>query len=130
MPSTRHILITGSNGYIGSVMAPWLQSQGYDVIGLDTNYFHSCRLVPDLAIIPTLGKDLRDVTAADLYGFDAVIHLAALSNDPIGNLNPAWTREINGEGTIRLAKLAKQAGVRRFLFCSSCILYRMSDAAC
>ena len=128
MPSNRRLLITGNNGYIGSVMAPWLQSQGYDVVGLDTDYFLSCRLVPDFAQIPTLRRDLREVTARDLAGFDAVIHLAALSNDPIGNLNSAWTREINGEGTIRLAKFAKQAGVPRFIFSSSCIMYGMSDA--
>jgi nucleoside-diphosphate-sugar epimerase len=128
MPSNRRILITGNNGYIGSVMAPWLQSQGYDVIGFDTDYFQSCRLVPDLATIPTLRRDLRDVAAADLSGFDAVIHLAALSNDPIGNLNPTWTQDINGAGTIRLAKIAKKAGVQRFIFSSSCIMYGMSEA--
>jgi nucleoside-diphosphate-sugar epimerase len=128
MPDNRRILITGNNGYIGSVMAPWHQSQGYDVVGLDTDYFLSCRLLPDFTSIPTLRKDLREVTASDLVGFDAVIHLAALSNDPIGSLNPHWTREINGEGTIRLAKFAKQAGVPRFIFSSSCIMYGMSEA--
>jgi nucleoside-diphosphate-sugar epimerase len=128
MPNNRRLLITGNNGYIGSVMAPWLGSQGYDVVGLDTDYFLSCRLVPDLAPIPTVRRDLRDVTAKDLAGFDAVIHLAALSNDPIGNLNSAWTREINGEGTIRLAKFAKQAGVPRFIFSSSCIMYGTPEA--
>jgi nucleoside-diphosphate-sugar epimerase len=129
MPNNRRILVTGNNGYIGSVMAPWLKSQGYDVVGLDTDYFRPCTLVPDLAEIRTIHKDLREVSAKDLVGFDAVIHLAALSNDPIGNLNEAWTREINGEGTIRLAKFAKQAGVKRFLFSSSCIMYGMSEAA-
>jgi nucleoside-diphosphate-sugar epimerase len=128
MRSNRRILITGNNGYIGSVMAPWFQSQGYDVAGLDTDYFLSCQLVPDLAHVPTLRRDLRKVTAKDLVGFDAVIHLAALSNDPIGNLNSDWTREINGDGTIRLARLAKQAGVPRFIFSSSCIMYGMSEA--
>ena len=83
MSNNRRILITGSNGYIGSVMAPWLRSQDYDVVGLDTGYFSDCTLVPDLATIPTIRKDLREVTANDLVGFDAVIHLAALSNDPI-----------------------------------------------
>jgi nucleoside-diphosphate-sugar epimerase len=129
MPHNRRILITGNDGYIGSVMGPWLKSQGYDVVGLDTDYFYPCTLVPDLAEVRTIRKDLREVTAKDLAGFDAVIHLAALSNDPIGNLNEGWTREINGDGTIRLAKLAKQAGVRRFLFSSSCIMYGMSEAA-
>src|SRR5262249_6434544 len=88
-----------------------------------------CTLVPDPAKIPTIRKDLREVTAREFAGFDAVIHLAALSNDPIGNLNLVWTREINGEGTIRLAKFAKQAGVRRFLFSSSGIMYGMSTAS-
>lgn len=129
MLSNRRILITGNDGYIGSVMAPWLIGQGYDVVGLDTGYFSPCTLVPDLAEVRTIRKDLREVTANDLAGFDAVIHLGALSNDPIGNLNEGWTREINGDGTIRLAKLAKQAGVRRFLFSSSCIMYGMSQAA-
>ena len=125
----RRILITGNNGYLGSVMAPWLRRQDYDVTGLDTGYFAACTLVPDIAQIPTIQKDLRDVTPKDLDGYDAVIHLAALSNDPIGNLNETWTREINGEGTIRLAKAAKEAGVSRFLFSSSCIMYGMSEAA-
>src|ERR1700680_687693 len=129
MPNNRRILIPGNNGYIGSVMGPWLQSQGYDVVGLDTGYFSACTLVSDFAEIPTIRKDLRVVTARDLAGFDAVIHLAALSNDPIGNLKEAWTREINCRGTIRLAELAKQMGVQRFIFSSSCIMYGMSEAA-
>ena len=88
-----------------------------------------CTLVRDIDETPTTRKDIREVAVDDLVGFDAVIHLAALSNDPIGNLNAAWTREINSEGTIRLAKCAKQAGVQRFIFSSSCIMYGMSDAA-
>src|SRR5208337_3747716 len=129
MSDNRRILITGNNGYIGSVMAPWLRTQDYDVIGLDTGYFSPCTLVPDLAEIPTIHKDIRDVTAKDLAGFDALIHLAALSNDPLGDLNEAWTREINGQGTLRLATAAKAAGVPRFIFSSSCIMYGMSEAA-
>jgi nucleoside-diphosphate-sugar epimerase len=131
MPNNRRVLLTGNNGYIGSVMAPWLQSQDYDVVGLDTGYFRACTLFADRVSvgIPTLNLDLREVTHKDLTGFDAVIHLAALSNDPIGNLNADWTREINGEGTIRLAQLAKQAGAKRFIFSSSCIMYGMSEAA-
>jgi nucleoside-diphosphate-sugar epimerase len=129
MPDNKRLLITGNEGYLGSVMAPWLRSEGFDVVGLDTGYFSACTLVPDLVQIPTISKDLRDVVAKDLAGFDAVIHLAALSNDPIGNLNAAWTREINDQGTIRLAQFAKQAGVRRFIFSSSCIMYGMSQAA-
>ena len=129
MPDNKRILITGSDGYIGSVMAPWLQNQGYDVVGLDTGYFAPCTLVPDLASIPTIRHDIRDVAAADLDGYDAIIHLAALSNDPIGNLNEAWTREINLNGTVHLAMAAKQAGVKRFIFSSSCIMYGTSEAA-
>src|SRR5690348_11858628 len=129
MANNRRILVTGNNGYIGSVMAPWFRNQGYDVVGLDTGYFAGCTLVPDTVDIPTICKDLRDVTARDLAGFDAVIHLAALSNDPIGNLNEAWTREINCEGTVRLAMLAREALVSRFIFSSSCIMYGMSEAA-
>jgi nucleoside-diphosphate-sugar epimerase len=129
MPSNRRILITGHEGYIGSIMAPWLRNQDYDVVGLDTGYFSACTLVPNLAEIPTIRKDLREVSAKDLAGFDAVIHLAALSNDPIGNLNEVWTREINGDGAFRLAQCAKQAGVPRFIFSSSCIMYGMSEAA-
>lgn len=126
--ANKRILITGSNGYIGSVMAPWFQSQGYDVVGLDTGYFASCSLVPDLLPIASIAKDVRDITVKDLDGYDAVIHLAALSNDPIGNLNPEWTRQINGQGTLRLAEAAKRAGVARFIFSSSCIMYGMSEA--
>jgi len=129
MPDNKRILITGNNGYIGSVMASQFQAQGYDVVGLDTDYFADCTLVPDLAEIPTIHKDLREVVARDLAGFDAVIHLAALSNDPLGDLNEAWTREINGQGSIRLATAAKQAGVLRFIFSSSCIMYGLSKAA-
>ena len=129
MPNNRRILITGNNGYIGSVMAPWLRSQGYDVVGLDTGYFRDCTLVADHNEIPTIRRDVREVTAEDLFGFDALIHLAALSNDPIGNLNRTWTQEINSRGTIRLAQLAKQVGVQRFIFSSSCIMYGMSEAA-
>ena len=129
MLNNKRVLITGNNGYIGSVMAPWLQSRDYDIAGLDAEYFHACTLVSDVAKIPTVRKDIRDVTVNDLDGFDAVIHLAGLSNDPIGNLNAAWTREINSEATIRLAKCAKRAGVQRFIFSSSCIMYGMSEAA-
>ncbi len=122
------VLLTGHNGYIGSVMAPLLAHAGYGVVGVDTGYFDACTLVPDKVRVPAMRKDIRDLTAADLEGFDAVIHLAALSNDPIGNLDAGWTREINYEGTARLAQSAKAAGVERFLFSSSCIMYGMSEA--
>jgi nucleoside-diphosphate-sugar epimerase len=129
MPECRRVLITGHQGYIGSVMAPFLMSQGYDVLGFDTAYFGECRLYPNAVKVPAIYKDIRDVTPGDLLGFDAVIHLAALSNDPIGNLNPSWTQHINVDATVRLANCAKVAGVRRFIFSSSCIMYGMSDAA-
>ncbi|MGH7851876.1 MAG: NAD-dependent epimerase/dehydratase family protein, partial [Candidatus Binatia bacterium] len=125
----KRVLITGHNGYIGSVMAPLLARAGHRVVGLDTGYFDGCTLVPDAVRVPALHKDIRDVTAADLKDFDAVIHLAALSNDPIGNLDAGWTRQINFEATLRMAECAKAAGVERFLFSSSCIMYGMSEAS-
>ena len=108
-------------------MAPHLVSNGFEVSGLDTGYFSECTLVPDPAQIPAVKKDLRDLTPGDLEGFDAVVHLAALSNDPIGNLNDSWTEEINYLASVKLAELAKAAGVRRFLFSSSCIMYGSAD---
>jgi len=123
------VLVTGHQGYIGSVLSGALVRRGYDVVGLDTGYFRECLMVPEQTGVRTVAKDLRDVTVADLEGVEAVIHLAALSNDPIGNLNDAWTREINDEASIRLAESARAAGVSRFLFSSSCIMYGMSELA-
>jgi nucleoside-diphosphate-sugar epimerase len=123
------ILITGHRGYIGSVLTPILVDAGHDVVGLDTGYFDECTLVPDEVIVPAIERDLRDVRPEDVAGFDAIVHLGALSNDPIGNLNTSWTEDINTIATIRLAEMAKAAGVRRFLFSSSCIMYGMSEAA-
>ncbi len=123
------ILITGHEGYIGSVMAPTFLEAGHDVVGLDTGYFADCKLVPELAEVLTVRKDIRDLEASDVEGFDAVVHLAALSNDPIGNLNDDWTEQINHQASVRLAELARKAGVERFLFSSSCIMYGMSEAA-
>jgi nucleoside-diphosphate-sugar epimerase len=124
----KRVLITGHKGYIGSVLAPLLVQAGHDVVGIDTGYFGSCTLVPDPVPIPSIDKDIRRVNPDDLRGYGAVIHLAALSNDPIGNLDAGWTRQINCEGSIRLAEYAKAAGVKRFLFSSSCIMYGMSEA--
>jgi nucleoside-diphosphate-sugar epimerase len=123
------VLVTGHEGYIGSVLAPAFLEAGHDVLGLDTGYFAGCTLVPELGEVLSVQKDIRDLEPADLEGFDAVVHLAALSNDPIGNLNDAWTDEINFEASVRLAELARAAGVERFLFSSSCIMYGMSEAA-
>jgi nucleoside-diphosphate-sugar epimerase len=120
------VLVTGHRGYLGSVLTPRLTAAGHAVVGLDVGFFASGLLGPPPAEVPSISIDLRDVTAADLTAagpFDAVIHLAALCNDPIGNLNPELTYEINHRATVRLAKAAKQAGVTRFLFSSSCSLY-------
>jgi nucleoside-diphosphate-sugar epimerase len=124
----KPVLVTGHRGYIGSVMAPHLLKQGYDVVGLDTGYYDDCTLIPDPVAIPELRKDLRDLTPDDVKAFYAVIHLGALSNDPIGNLNEHWTEAINHQASVRLAELAREADVRRFLFSSSCIMYGMSEA--
>jgi nucleoside-diphosphate-sugar epimerase len=126
MTRPQRVLVTGHEGYIGSVMAPLLSRAGYDVVGLDTGYYRDCTLVEPDRSIPSIDRDIRDVTVEDLQGFDAVVHLAALSNDPIGNLDAGWTASINDDGSVHLAKLAREAGVRRFLFSSSCIMYGMS----
>jgi nucleoside-diphosphate-sugar epimerase len=117
------VLVTGHHGYIGSVLVPQLISAGYEVVGLDTYYYDGCDFGPEAPQATAIRRDLRDVEPADLAGFDAVVHLAALSNDPLGNLDPACTVDINERGSVHLARLAKQAGVSRFLFSSSCSLY-------
>jgi len=117
------VLITGHRGYIGVEMVSVFRALGHEVIGLDTGYFDQCdfRSAPDE--VPNLDVDLRDVTSAPLRGLDAVVHLGALSNDPLGNVNPNLTYDINLHASLRLARAAKEAGVRRFLFSSSCSLY-------
>src|ERR1700680_2604534 len=117
------ILLTGDQGYIGAVMAPMLVGEGHAVIGLDRDWFSHSAFGEPLAAIPSKKIDLRDVQASDLEGFDAVVHLAGLSNDPLGDLNPELTYEINHLASVRLAKLANEAGVKRFLFSSSCSTY-------
>ena len=117
------VLITGHHGYIGSVMAGVLEQAGHAVTGLDTFLYEGCNFGDENVRVPFIRKDVRDVTAADLRGFDAVIHLAALSNDPLGCLNEQCTYDINHVGSVRLALAAKAAGVARFLFASSCSLY-------
>lgn len=129
MTKVSRILVTGHSGYLGSVLVPLLLRAGYEVVGLDTGYFRTCTLGPNPLDVPEINKDLRDIELSDLKGFDAVIHLAALSNDPIGNLNSRWTKEINAGGSVRLAEMAKASGVVRFLFSSSCIMYGMSSAS-
>lgn len=117
------ILLTGHKGYIGAVAGRMLQACGHEVVGLDSDLFEGCDFGGAVPAIPEVRKDLRDLVKKDLEGFGAVVHLAALSNDPLGNLNPELTYEINHVASIRLAALAKQAGVERFVFSSSCSTY-------
>lgn len=117
------ILITGSRGYIGSVMAPMLSQAGHDVVGVDTDLYRRSTFGPWRESVPTMVKDVRALEASDLRGFDAVVHLAALSNDPLGDLNPQLTYDINHLASVRLATLARSAGVSRFVFASSCSNY-------
>src|ERR1700747_3715779 len=99
------VLLTGHKGYIGAVAAPMLLAAGHEVVGLDTDLYEDCDFGAAPAVIPELRKDLRDLTRSDLEGFDAVLHLAALSNDPIGNLNASLTYDINHLASVRLAEL-------------------------
>jgi nucleoside-diphosphate-sugar epimerase len=119
--------VTGVNGYIGSVLAPYLQKRGISVVGLDTGYYRDGWLYSDnsqMASSPfTLNKDLRHIEPADLAGCDAVAHLAELSNDPLGQNNPRVTHEINHQGSVRLAQMARAAGIGRFVYTSSCSVY-------
>ncbi len=117
------IMLTGSRGYIGTVMAPTLARAGHEVVGLDTDLYCRSTFGPWEESIRTIVKDVRELEAAELRGFDAVIHLAALSNDPLGDLNPQLTYDINHRASVRLAALAKEAGVSRFVFASSCSNY-------
>jgi len=117
------VLVTGHEGYIGAVLARTLHERGYELRGIDCNYYRGCDFAPPLLSIPTIHKDIRDVTGADLAGCDAIVHLAALSNDPLGELAPAWAEEINHRASVHLARLARSAGVLRFLFASSCSMY-------
>src|ERR1700722_11656000 len=117
------VLLTGHKGYIGAVAGPVLRSAGHDVVGLDSDLYANCDFGDASSDIPEIRKDLREITKANLKGFDAVVHLAALSNDPVGNLNPQLTYDINHLAPVTLAKLAKAAGVKRFVFASSCSTY-------
>ena len=117
------VLVTGHQGYLGTVMVPILQAAGHDVTGLDSGFFADCVLGPAPQDPPGMQVDLRDVTSEQLEGFEAVIHLAALSNDPLGALAPQITYDINHHASVRLARLAKEAGVRRFLYASTCSVY-------
>ena len=118
----RTILVTGDRGYIGSVLVPLLLERGYKVRGLDTEFFNK-KIDSPKNSYKKITKDIREVNSADLFNIDAVIHLAGLSNDPMGEINPHLTKEINFRSSVKLAKLAKKAGVKRFLFSSSCSIY-------
>lgn len=117
------ILLTGHNGYIGTVLSKMLVEAGYDVIGLDSNLFMRCTFGKWEFQVPSISKDIRDIDIDDLKGYDAVLHLAGLSNDPLGNLNPELTFEINHHASVHLANIAREAGVKRFIFSSSCSNY-------
>ena len=120
------VLVTGHHGYIGAVVAPQLAEAGHDVVGLDAFLYRGCDFGPEVGRVEERQGDVRDVTPTELAGFDAVVHLAALSNDPLGDLNSEWTYDVNLDGTLRLARAAKEAGVERFVFSSSCSMYGAS----
>ena len=120
------VLVTGHLGYIGCVLTPMLVSRGHDVHGLDSDLYRNCTFFGSLPDVPHLVKDVRDVAPQDLKGYDAVIHLAGLSNDPLGDYRPELTDSINYSGSVKVAELAKAAGVRRFIFASSCSNYGAS----
>jgi nucleoside-diphosphate-sugar epimerase len=117
------VLVTGHHGYIGSVLVPVLRAAGHHVVGLDTGYFEDCTIGVDEWHMPTVRRDIRDILPVDLAGLDAVIHLAALSNDPLGDRSPDRTYDINHHAAVRLACSAREAGVERFIFGSTCGVY-------
>ena len=117
------IMVTGNMGYIGTILVPMLIEEGFDVIGYDSDLYRECTFGDGLPDVQTINKDIRDVSHADLEGVDAVLHLAGLSNDPLGNLNPKLTFEINHQASVRLAQISKEVGVERFIFSSSCSNY-------
>src|SRR5438874_12459905 len=117
------VLLTGHKGYLGTVMAPVLAAAGHEVVGLDSGLFEDCLLGPAPADPAGFQVDLRELTLEHVSNVDAVIHLAALSNDPLGSLAPELTYDINHHASVRLARLARDAGVRRFLYASTCSVY-------
>jgi nucleoside-diphosphate-sugar epimerase len=122
------ILVTGADGYIGSLLAPLLLDRGHEVVGVDTGFYRSGWLYNGAKQVPlSISRDIRRVSEADLQGFDAIAHLAELSNDPLGQLNPKLTYQINHLGTVNLAKKCKSVGIRRFVYTSSCSVYGMGS---
>lgn len=119
------VLVTGHNGYVGTVMVPLLVQTGHEVVGLDSNLYRGSTFGAEneTRLIPAIEKDIRDIVPADVEGFEAIIHLAGLSNDPLGDLNPTLTYEINHQASVKLAEIAKSVGVERFIFSSSCSNY-------
>lgn len=122
------VLVTGSEGYLGIPLTKMLRQHGHDVVGLDTNFYNEAELYDDYPTLPrVIVKDTRRVNREDLVGFDAVVHLAELSNDPLGHIDPSLTEDVNHKGTVHLVKTAKAAGVGRFIYYSSCTAYGASD---
>jgi nucleoside-diphosphate-sugar epimerase len=117
------VLVTGHKGYIGTILTPMLITRGHEVIGLDSDLYRHCTFGDDPPAVTEIKKDIRDIELADMSGLDSVIHLAGLSNDPLGDLDPDLTYEINHKASVRLAQLAKKADVKRFVFSSSCSTY-------
>lgn len=124
------VLATGTDGYIGSLLGPYLAQRGIELVGLDTGFYRQGWLYPASGERPaTITKDIREVTAADLKGFDGIAHLAELSNDPLGKQNPKLTHEINHGGSVHLARMAREAGIKRFVYTSSCSVYGVGSGA-
>jgi nucleoside-diphosphate-sugar epimerase len=125
------LLVTGVEGYIGCLLAPYLQAKGHEIVGLDTGYYRDGWLFSDRQLVPgfprTINRDIRQVQPEDLEGVDAVVHLAELSNDPLGANKPELTHQINHQASVRLAELARAAGVKRFVYTSSCSVYGVAD---
>lgn len=125
------LLVTGVEGYIGCLLAPFLQARGHDILGLDTGYYRDGWLFSDRALVPgfprTINCDIREIQPDNVRGLDAVVHLAELSNDPLGENDPELTFQINHQASVRLAALAKAAGVKRFVYTSSCSVYGVAD---
>jgi nucleoside-diphosphate-sugar epimerase len=117
------VLVSGDRGYIGAVLVPLFLEAGHEVVGLDAGWYDGCDFGPQPTGYVSRTGDIRDATPRDVDGFDAVVHLAAISNDPVGHLNPEATYSVNADGAAHMARMAKQAGVARFLFASSCSLY-------
>jgi len=124
------VMVTGHQGYIGTVLTPMLVKAGHDVVGYDSDLYSRCTYAAggEITRVPSVRKDVRDAAVEDFSGVEAVLHLAALSNDPLGNLRPQLTDDVNHRASVRIAELAKQAGVKRFVLASSCSNYGQAGA--